>query len=94
MRLVFSTTTTLFLIASTALTWAQSASPRPDGGLNVTCPSGRTASVVPRGTEVMINIREPNGQTWGTADLPSSGSSDPRNKVGDPASMAQRVCSM
>lgn len=87
----------LLLLVSAALSstsFAQSATPRPGGGLNVTCPSGRSASVVQQGTSVMVNIREPNGQTWGTSEEPSSGSSDPQNKIGDPKSWAERVCRM
>lgn len=85
---------TFVVVGATTSAWSQTAAPRSDGGLNIVCPSGRTASVVPRGTAVTINIREPDGRTWGMARLPSSGSSDPGNRVGDPASVAKRVCDM
>lgn len=73
---------------------AQTATPRPGGGLNVSCPSGRTASVIPRGTEVLITVREKDGREWGTADMPSSGAPDPQNKVGNPARVAEAICRM
>lgn len=84
----------LLLAASSSTCFGQSATPRPGGGLNVACPSGRSASVVQQGTSIMINIKEPNGQTWGTSEQPSSGASDPQNKIGDPKSWAERVCKM
>jgi hypothetical protein len=73
---------------------AQTATQRPDGGLNISCPSGRSATVIPKGSEVTIDVREKDGKTWGMSQLPSTGGSDPQNRVGDPARIADQVCKM
>lgn len=90
MRLIILFATLLTSVSAIA----QTAAPRPDGGLTISCPSGRTATVIPRGTEVTITVREPNGQTWGTSELPSSGSSDTGNRIGNPTLVAEGVCKM
>lgn len=84
------------LFAAAPPLWAQTATPRADGGLSITCPSGRTATVAPRGTQVLITVRERDGREWGTADMPSSGSGAPnsQNRVGNPARVAEAVCKM
>lgn len=87
-----------FLLVGVAVLWtqasfAQTAIPRPDGGLNVTCPNGRTGTITPQGTSVIFNVREPNGRTWAMAEEPSISPGDPNNRVGNPRTMAALFCS-
>lgn len=77
-----------------SLVFSQVASPRKDGGVDITCPSGRTAVVKLEGTMLNISITETNGTVWGMMEEPSGGSSDPKIVIGDGSNLSKRVCEM
>lgn len=83
----------LNLVLAIPFACAHQATPRPDGGVQIKCDSGRTAVAILQGSILMIEVTEPDGKKWGKAEAPSGGSSDPKVVIGNGSNLADKICS-
>lgn len=83
----------LNLVLAIPFALAHQTSPRPDGGVNIKCDSGRTAVAILQGTILMIEVTEPDSSKWNKSEEPSGGSSDPGVVIGNGSNLANNICS-